>query len=124
MWDLSSLTRDRTPASCIGRQSLNYWTGREVPLFYVLNHLCLSSFFPLCFLFSSLLFFNMATRTFKITEVKKKITQVACITFLLDGAGLENYLTPPKFPSEESADLSDMGASWLPCGNLGGRKIC
>ena len=72
MWDLSSLTRDRTPASCIGRQSLNYWTGREVPLFYVLNHLCLSSFFPLCFLFSSLLFFNMATRTFKITEVKKK----------------------------------------------------
>lgn len=118
------MTRDQICAPCIITQSLNYWTGREVPLFYVLNHLCLSSFFLLCFLFSSLLFFNMATRTFNITEVKKKITQVACITFLSDGAGLENYLTPPKLPSEESADPSDMGASWLPCGNLGGRKIC
>ena len=30
-WDLSSLTRDRTCALCIGRQSLNYWATREVP---------------------------------------------------------------------------------------------
>ena len=31
MWDHSSLTRDRTSTPCIGRQSLNHWTTREVP---------------------------------------------------------------------------------------------
>ena len=31
MWDLSSLTRDRTRIPCIGRQILNHWTTREVP---------------------------------------------------------------------------------------------
>ena len=31
MWDLSSPTRDRTLTPCIGRQSLNHWTTREVP---------------------------------------------------------------------------------------------
>ena len=31
MWDLSFLTRDQTPTSCIGRPSLNCWTTREVP---------------------------------------------------------------------------------------------
>ena len=31
MWDLSSLTRDRTRTPCIGRLSLNHWTAREVP---------------------------------------------------------------------------------------------
>ena len=31
IWDLSSLTRDRTHAPCIGRQRLNHWTTREVP---------------------------------------------------------------------------------------------
>ena len=31
MWDLSSSTRDRTCTPCIGRQSLNHWTAREVP---------------------------------------------------------------------------------------------
>ena len=31
MWDLSSLTRDRTLSPCIGRQSPNHWTAREVP---------------------------------------------------------------------------------------------
>ena len=30
MWDLSSMTRDRTHTPCIGRQSLNHWTAREV----------------------------------------------------------------------------------------------
>ena len=30
MWDLSSLTRDRTHTSCIGRQTLNHWATREV----------------------------------------------------------------------------------------------
>ena len=29
IWDLSSLTRDRT---CIGRRSVNYWTTREINL--------------------------------------------------------------------------------------------
>ena len=33
MWDLSSWTRDRTRTPCIGRQSLNHWTAREVPSF-------------------------------------------------------------------------------------------
>ena len=32
MWDLSSLTRDRT---WIGRQSFNYWTTRDVPLIHL-----------------------------------------------------------------------------------------
>ena len=31
MWDLSSLTRDRTCVPCLGRQILNHWTSREVP---------------------------------------------------------------------------------------------
>ena len=31
MWDLSSLTKDRTCTPCIGRRSLNHWTAREVP---------------------------------------------------------------------------------------------
>ena len=31
MWDLSSPTRDRTHTPCIGRQSFNHWTTREVP---------------------------------------------------------------------------------------------
>ena len=30
MWDLSSTTRDWTCTPCIGRQSLNHWTAREV----------------------------------------------------------------------------------------------
>ena len=32
MWDPCSQTRDRTPASSIGRQSLNHWIAGEVPL--------------------------------------------------------------------------------------------
>ena len=36
MWDLSSLTRDRTLTPCIGRQHLNQWTAREVPEQYIL----------------------------------------------------------------------------------------
>ena len=31
MWDLSSPTLGRTRTPCIGRQSLNHWTTREVP---------------------------------------------------------------------------------------------
>ena len=34
MWDLSSLTRDGTCTLCIGRQSLNHWTTREVPFIH------------------------------------------------------------------------------------------
>ena len=30
IWDLSSQTRDQTHTPCIGRQSLNHWTTREV----------------------------------------------------------------------------------------------
>ena len=31
MWDLSSPARGRTLTLCIGRQSLNHWTFKEVP---------------------------------------------------------------------------------------------
>ena len=34
IWDLSSLTRDRTCIPCIMRQILNHWMAREVP------HIC------------------------------------------------------------------------------------
>ena len=33
MWDLRSLTRDQTYTPCIGRQNLNPWTAREVPIY-------------------------------------------------------------------------------------------
>jgi len=29
LWDLSSLTRDRTCIPCTGRQNLNHWVSRE-----------------------------------------------------------------------------------------------
>ena len=32
MWGLTSLTRDQTHTPFIGRQSLNHWTTREVPV--------------------------------------------------------------------------------------------
>ena len=32
VWDLSSLTRDRIPVTCIARWILNHWTTRDVPL--------------------------------------------------------------------------------------------
>ena len=32
IWDLSSPTRDQAHTSCIGRQSQNHWTTREVPI--------------------------------------------------------------------------------------------
>ena len=32
MWDLSSQTRGRTCTPCLGRQCLNHWTTREVPI--------------------------------------------------------------------------------------------
>ena len=31
MWELIFLTRDRTHAPCIGRQSVNHWATKEVP---------------------------------------------------------------------------------------------
>ena len=31
VWDLSSLTRDRTSTPCLGEQSRHHWTFREVP---------------------------------------------------------------------------------------------
>ena len=37
VWDLSSLTRDRTHTPCIGRQSLSHWTSREVPWYSILK---------------------------------------------------------------------------------------
>ena len=55
-WELSSPTRDRTRTPCIGRQSLNDWTAKEVPvrLLWILSsealifgHLCSSLHCPL-----------------------------------------------------------------------------
>ena len=37
MWDLSSWTRERIPVPYIGRQILNYWATREVPVQVVLQ---------------------------------------------------------------------------------------
>ena len=37
MWDLSSLTRDRTHAPCSGSLKFNHWVARQVP------QLCLSN---------------------------------------------------------------------------------
>ena len=37
MWYIRSLTRDRTPILCIGRQSPNHWTAKEVPCKYFLS---------------------------------------------------------------------------------------
>ena len=34
MWDISSLTMAGTPTPCIGKQSPNHWTAREVPSFF------------------------------------------------------------------------------------------
>ena len=42
MWDLSSLTRDRTHVLCIARQILNHWTDREVPESLLENQLLMS----------------------------------------------------------------------------------
>ena len=38
MWDLGSLTRDRTSGPCIGSTESNYWTMREAPLRPPPNH--------------------------------------------------------------------------------------
>ena len=32
MWDLSYPTRDGTHTPCFGRQTLNHWTARKVPI--------------------------------------------------------------------------------------------
>ena len=38
MWDLSSPTRDQTYIPCIGRQSHNQWTVREVPKLFKIKY--------------------------------------------------------------------------------------
>ena len=43
LWDLNSPTRDRTLTPCIGRQSLNHWTTREIPPLILITCFC----FPL-----------------------------------------------------------------------------
>ena len=37
IWDVRSLTRDRTRVPCIGRQILNHWTATEVPQYVILT---------------------------------------------------------------------------------------
>ena len=36
MWDLNSMTRERTHIPCIGRWILNHWTTRKVPPYHFL----------------------------------------------------------------------------------------
>ena len=38
MWNLSFLIRGQTHTPCIGRQSLNHWTAREVPQICIFKH--------------------------------------------------------------------------------------
>ena len=38
MWDLCSPTRDQTYIPCIGRQSHNHWTVREVPNLFKIKY--------------------------------------------------------------------------------------
>jgi len=42
MWDLSSQTSDPTGTLCVGRQSPNHWTTREVPVGFLYKILCRS----------------------------------------------------------------------------------
>ena len=37
MWDLSFLTRNQTCIPCTGRWILNYWTIKEVPIYFIYN---------------------------------------------------------------------------------------
>ena len=39
LWDFNSLTRNQTHAPCFGRQILNHWTTREVPILFILYSL-------------------------------------------------------------------------------------
>ena len=43
MWDLTSLTKDRTSTPCVGKRSLNHWTTREVPVIYLFMPISLVS---------------------------------------------------------------------------------
>ena len=77
MWHLSSLTRDQTHNPCTGRQSLNHWTTREVPVglcFYCTSFsVFLSfSFFSLHFLFWLLYVFSVFLKYVKFVLKKKK----------------------------------------------------
>ena len=54
MWDLSSLTRDRTHTPLHWKQSLNHWTTREVPFFFFVFNLLSHSFSSAKLIFYSL----------------------------------------------------------------------
>ena len=58
MWDLSSMTKDRTHVPCIVRQILYHWTTREVPNIFSL-YLIFDSLINMClgvFLFGFILY--------------------------------------------------------------------
>ena len=44
MWDLRSLTRDRTRTPCIGRRSPNHWTAMDVPELSMMTESSMSLF--------------------------------------------------------------------------------
>ena len=60
MWDLSSPTIDQTHTLCVGKQSLNHWTSREIPL---LTYLVSSLSCFQCSLGHSSTFFSLAENT-------------------------------------------------------------
>ena len=82
-----SLTRDQTHNPCTGRQSLNHWTTREVPVglcFYCTSFsVFLSfSFFSLHFLFWLLYVFSVFLKYVKFV-LKKKNKQIGNLFFFL-----------------------------------------
>ena len=84
MWDLSSLTRDRTHTPCIERQSVNHWTAREVsPQKFLLKYLiCLNLLFKnvafyklslwnmsnICFCFKNVCLFSFLKTSFILVQ--------------------------------------------------------
>ena len=60
IWDLSSLTRDRTCTPCIGRRSLNHWTAREVPTMrFWYSSLCINKIVLSCWCFNFKFIFSI-----------------------------------------------------------------
>ena len=98
MWDLSSLTRDQTCISSIGRWILNHWTTREVPV-----HLFLLS--PLF----QLHMFESKWKCWSFSSVWLFVTlwTVACQASLSMGFSRQGYCSGLPFPSP--GDLPDLG---------------
>ena len=75
MWDPSSLDREQNRTPCIGRQSPNHWTAKEVswtPMEYLKNWLCtvvksLSKYYSVDIMYG--IIFIMKHRKLEISKV-------------------------------------------------------